>query len=552
MNTEKLKFIAISGTTGVTENLYVYEYGNDIIVVDCGVGFPDSSMYGVDLVIPDMSYIEKNKNKLRGAFISHGHEDHIGAIPFLLEKVNTPVHASLLTAKFIEDKLEDYGMKDKKVKVFNPERDSISAGVFRVTPFRVSHSVPDAVGFAIDTPEGRIFHVPDYKFDWTSVDQRPFDVAKVAMLASEGALALASDSLGSSNPGYTESERAIEERIEAVVVKSKGKVYFTTISSNISRMQQAINVARKMGRRVAFVGRSIDKKANIAKEIGQLKYPKGLVISSRRAKHIKKNEIMYIISGSYGQPSSALFKLSMGEHDYLKVESQDTVIFSADPAPPGSKTNVDVIVDRLIEMNVDVHYYDMQEDLHVSGHGSIEDIKMLFALVKPKYFIPIGGTVRHMHNYGKLAEAMGAKPNEVFQLKPGGVVNFIDGRGSIGKSVPVKSVLIDGLGVGDVGNMVLRDRKILAKEGIVVAVVHFDPLNKHYNEEPEIISRGFVFEKQHKDFLLETGKRLKKYLIKNKVDSAQNIRNQTVQYLENYFFNETGRRPMVLPVVIGV
>src|SRR3990167_3843357 len=382
-----LKFIALSGTTDVTQNLYIYENENDLIVVDCGVGFPEPEMYGVDLIIPDFTYVKENKNKLRGILVTHGHEDHLGALPFLIPEVNAPIYATKLTAGFIEDKFKDYGIKNIKVNVIDPVKDSITLGSFTATPFRVSHSVPDAVGYAIDTPEGKIFHVPDYKFDWTPVDGRPFDVSKVSSLASEGTLAVASDCLGATTPGYTESEKAIEGRIEAIASKVGGKVFFTTISSNISRMQQALNVAVKLGRRVAFVGRSIESKAEIARNLGYLRYPGNAVVSIKQATKLPKDKVMYIISGCYGQAGSNLYRVALGEHDRISAAAGDVVIFSGDPAPPGTKNSVDFVVDKLIEANVEVHYYDIQEDLHVSGHGSQEDIKTLFAVLKPKYFV---------------------------------------------------------------------------------------------------------------------------------------------------------------------
>lgn len=468
-----LKFIAISGTTGVTENLYVYEYGNDMIVVDCGVGFPDSEMFGVDLVIPDFSYVIQNKNKLRGILISHGHEDHLGALPYLLKEVDAPIYATKLVAGFIQEKFDDYGAKGANLKVFDPDRDQITLGVFKVTPFRVAHSVPDGVGYCIDTPEGKIFHVPDYKFDWTPVDGRPFDAVKVASLASQGALALASDSLGATTPGYTESESAIEGRIENIARDVKGKIYLTTISSNISRMQQTINAAIHLGRKVVLIGRSIERKAQIAKDLGFLNYPEGSVIRNKQVGKLPPDKLLYIISGCYGQPGSALYRLSLGEHDFLSIGKGDVVIFSADPGPPGSKGSIDFLVDKFIEMDVDVHYYDMQEDLHVSGHGSQKDIEMLFALVKPKYYIPIGGTVRHMRAYSLIAQSMGAKDTDVLELRDGDIVEFANQTARRAGHLHVKSVLIDGLGIGDVGNTVLRDRHILSKEGIVIALIQF-------------------------------------------------------------------------------
>lgn len=552
-NTNKLKFIALSGTTGVTENLYVYEYGNDMIVVDCGVGFPDSDMFGVDLVIPDFSYVVKNKGKLRGVLISHGHEDHLGALPFLFkEGIDVPIYSSKLVAGFIQDKFDDYQMKTPDLRVFDPERDVLTLGVFKITPFRVSHSVPDGVGFCIDTPEGKAFHVPDYKFDWTPVDSKPFDAVKLANLASGGALLLASDSLGANSPGYTESEKELEDRIESVARKIKGKIYLTTISSNISRMQQTINVAQRLGRKVVLIGRSIERKAQIAKDLGYLFYPNGVVINPRQASRMPPNQLLFIISGCYGQSGSALYRLINGEHDLLTINKGDSVIFSADPAPPGSKANVDYLVDKLIEDNIDVHYYDMQEDLHVSGHGCQKDIEMLFALVKPKYFIPIGGTVRHMRAYGLIAQDMGAKEEDVLELDSGDVVEFSNGYAKSGDRIPVKEILVDGLGVGDVGNVVLRDRHILSKEGIVIAIIHFDRNESVLLDTPEIMSRGFVFEKKYGKILDDAARDLVKALTKKKKINSNVVKNIAIDFLEKYFYQKTRRRPMILPVVVEV
>lgn len=547
-----LKFIALSGTTGVTENLYVYEYGNDMIVVDCGVGFPDSEMFGVDLIVPDMTYIKKNVGKLRGVIISHGHEDHLGALPFLLKDVKTNVYATKLVAGFIKEKLEDNKIDTGCVKVFDPEKDILTFGVFKITPFRVSHSVPDSVGFCIDTPEGKMFHIPDYKFDWTPVDGRPFDVIKTATLASQGVLALASDSLGANSPGYTESEREIEGMIEMIAGHSRRKIYLTTISSNVSRMQQTINVAQKIGRKVVFVGRSIVRKAEIARSLGFLFYPNGAVISPKQAARLGPDRLLYVISGCYGQPGSALYRLALGEHESLTIGKGDIVIFSADPGPPGSKGSMDTLVDKFIERDVDVHYYDMQEDLHVSGHGSQKDIEMLFALIKPKYFIPIGGTTRHMRAYSLIAQNMGAKENEVLGLDKGEVVEFSNQMARRAGKIPVKEVLVDGLGIGDVGNVVLRDRKILSKEGIVIAIIHFDRNQRLLTDVPELISRGFVFEQKYGRILDEAARDLMQNLGKKKSLDFAFVRNTAIDFLERYFFDKTGRRPMVLPVIVEV
>ncbi len=547
-----LKFIALSGTTGVTENFYVYEYGNDMIIVDCGVGFPEADMLGVDLVIPDFGYIKQNASKLRGILITHGHEDHIGALPFLLKEVKAPIYATKLVAGFIEDKFADYEMPPQKVNVFDPDKDVLTLGVFKVSSFRVSHSVPDGVGYVIDTPEGKLFHVADYKFDWTPVDDKPFDVKRMVSLASEGVLGLASDSLGSTTAGYTESEKELEQKIEEIFRKGKNKIFFTTISSNISRMQQALNACFRLGRKVVFIGRSIEKKVEIARELGYIHYPPDLVIAPKAARRLPGNKIMYLISGSYGQPGSALYRVALSEHDYLSVEQGDLVVFSSDPAPPGSKTNVDMVVDKLIELNADVHYYDMQEDLHVSGHGSQKDIEMLMALLKPKYAIPIGSTIRHMRAYSQLAQGMGIDPKNVFEMLPGQVLEFLNKNARISGKVPIKNVLVDGLGIGDVGQVVLRDRKILARDGVAIVMLQFDRLEGKLISDPEIISRGFVYEEKEKGFLKRSGLDLRQMIERKKGVNARIVRDATIDFLERYFFDKTGRRPMILPVIVEV
>jgi ribonuclease J len=548
-----LKFLALSGTTGVTENLYIYEYGNDMIIVDCGVGFPDAEMFGVDLIIPDFEYIKKNQDKLRGIVITHGHEDHIGGLPFLMKTIKeVPIYSTKLVSGFIEEKWRDHKLHLKKVNVFNAENDVIKLGAFTITPFRISHSVPDSVGFVIDTPEGRMFHVADFKFDWTPVDGKPFDITKAAMLASKPVLSMACDCLGSTSPGYTESEREIEKRLHPIIMDAKAQVYFSTISSNISRMQQALRVAESAGRKVAFIGRSIDVKAGIAKEFGYLHYADGLVISPKALLKLPKEKRMFIISGSYGQAGSALYRAAMGEHDFLKIEKEDTVIFSGDPAPPGSKAAVDFVVDHLIRKDADVHYYDMQEDLHVSGHGCQKDIEMLLSLVKPKFLTPIGGTVRHMHAFSQMAQVMGFEEKEVFKLSAGDIVEFSQEQAKVTDHITVRSVLVDGLGIGDVGSVVLRDRQVLAEEGIAVALIKYDVNSRTLIADPEIISRGFVFQGKMQNFLNEVGKELRHRIEDLKEIESQSIKAVTIDYLEKFFYAETGRRPMVLPVIVEI
>lgn len=551
---DKLKFIAISGTTGVTENMYLYEYADEILVLDCGVGFPEEATFGVDLVIPDFSYLVQNKQKVKGIVISHGHEDHLGALPFLFENLVVPIYSTPLVAGFIEDKFSDYG-KRVSINVFDPEKNTVKVGkYFTIDPFRVSHSVPDGVGLCITTPVGKVFHVPDYKFDWTPVDQKPFDVAKAALLAKDGVLALASDALGSTSEGYTKSEREIEKTIELAIEQAPKKVFFTTLSSNISRMQQAIRSSERLGRKVALVGRSTEKKVEIARKLKLISWAQGTVVTPRDAQKLAPEKVIFVVSGSYGQVGSAMYRIALGEHTFLSIDQDDTIIFSADPAPPGTEQAVNFVVDNLIEKGARVHYYDTQDDLHVSGHGSQKDIEMLLALVKPKYLLPIGGTIRHMRAFSELAQNMGWSKQNVFELRQGESVEFNGSQQARkGEKIVSRSVLVDGLGVGDVGQVVLRDRKTLAKEGIVVVIMQIDKQTGKFIVRPDVISRGFVFAKEHQGFLDKAAEELAKRAgEKMRKGGAIEAKEITVDFLEKFFFEETGRRPMVLPVVVEV
>jgi ribonuclease J len=547
-----LKFIALSGTISVTENLYVYEYKDQMVVVDCGVGFPDLEMRGVDLVIPDFSYVVKNKDKLRGIVVSQGHEDHIGALPFLLRELQTTIWAAPLVTAFLNDKFKDYGISNAKINTFNPKNESFDVGVFKVHPFRVTHSVPDTCGFAIDTPEGRIFHVPEHKMRQDPVDEMPFDKERAKQLASKKTLFLASDCLGANKPGYTIGERHIEESVYNIAKDAKGAVFFTAISSNIGRFQQAINVAQKTSRKAVYVGRSVQKQCEMAHELNYMKYPKNTVVSLREAKRLPRNKLMYLVAGCYGQVGSSLYRISIKEHNTLYAEAGDTLIFSADPAPPYTKESENFVIDNFIDMGVDVHYYDLDEDLYVSGHGSQEDIKELFEITKPDYFIPIGGSVRFMHSYKKLAHEFGAREDAVFELKPGDSVEFSGGKARRGKKIPVKEVLVDGLGIGDVGKVVLGDRKTLSQHGTAVVVIKIDSKSKKMVGRLGIVSRGFVFEKSSKKLLNQAVHGLEKRIRKNGKLNKEVVESTALSFLQKFFFDKTGRRPMIIPVVVEV
>lgn len=546
-----LKFIALSGTISVTENLYVYEADGKMMIVDCGVGFPDLEMHGVDLVIPDFSYVVKNKEKLAGIVISQGHEDHLGALPFLLREVNAEIWAAPLVTEFIKDKLDEFGIKNYKLNTFNPGYDSFEVGPFKVNPFRVTHSVPDTCGFAIDTPEGRIFHVPEHKMDQNPVDNMPFDVERAKSLVSGNILFLASDCIGANKPGFTEGERQVEGNMEAIVRKAEKTVFMTAISSNIGRFQQMLNIAEKVGRKAVLIGRSVQKKIEIARNLGYLTYKNDLVVSISDAAKLKRNEILYIVSGCYGQVGSSLYRIAIGEHDRIEAEDGDTMVFSADPAPPYSKESEDFVIDQLTDKGVDVHYYELNEGIYASGHGRSGDITELFKMVNPKFFIPIGGAIRYMKAYRDLAVGFGAPAENVFRLKPGDNVLFEAGSARLGEKIPTKQVLVHGLGVGDIGKVVLGDRAVLGNEGVVVVVFKVGKNGKPLSS-PNIISRGFVFEKFSKDLLMEAERRLSRQIEKQGKFKKDTIREVTMDYLTNFLFQKTGRRPMILPVIVEV
>lgn len=551
-----LKFIALSGTVSVTENLYVYEADGKMMVIDCGVGFPDLEMHGVDLVIPDFSYIVKNKDKLAGIVVSQGHEDHIGAIPFLLKEVETEIWAAPLVTGFLKDKLDEFGIKNYKINTFQLGSGSFEVGPFKLQPFRVTHSVPDSAGFAIDTPEGRTFHVPEHKMDQRPADGRPFDIERAKMLANQSqVLFLASDCLGSNKPGFTEGEAEIEGNMEGIMRDAKYAIFATAISSNIGRFQQMINIAERLERKVILVGRSIQKKIEIAYDLGYINIPHNLIISYGDSRRFKRNELMYIVSGCYGQVGSSLYRISLGEHDRVEVGSGDMMVFSADPAPPYTKESQDFVIDNLTDKGVDVHYYDLHEGLdeglYVSGHGGRGDITELFKMVNPKYFIPIGGEIRYMKSYLGLAIKFGANPDNVFRLKPGDSVVFEKGNAHLGEKVATKQVLVHGLGIGDVGKVVLGDRAVLGNEGVAVVVFKLGR-NKKLLSDPEIVSRGFVFEKINKKLIEEAERRLATQVNKRGKFDRASLNETTMNYLSNFFFQKTGRRPMILPVVVEV
>ena len=555
---QALRFIPLGGAGQVNRNMFAYEYGEDIIILDCGVGFPDFEMLGIDVTIPDISYLEKEnrKDKVRGIIITHAHYDHFGALPHILPYLPVPVYGSKLTLEFIKMALADAGLPEKDdLFEISPENGLLELGCFKIHPFRVCHSVPDSLGFCIETPIGNIFHVSDYKFDWTPVDGRLFDVAKVTRLAAkEKPLALISDCLGANAAGYTQSEKSIKNSLEKEIESAEGQVFVVTISSNISRIKQAVEASLKVRPRVCFLGRSMEQSSLIAEKLGYLKISKKRLINPRKAKNFDQSQLIYVTAGCYGQPDSAIAKLAREEHPLVELKKDAKVIFSGDPSPPGARNAVDSVINKLILLGAQVSYYEIQENMHVSGHGSQGDIQMLMGLVRPKYFVPIGGTPKHMRSYSLLAQEMGNPAKNIFELKEGELLEFNEERRARRGRFPFQTVLVDGLRVGDIGEVVLKDRRTLADDGIVVLIVPMDPETGQISGSVEIATRGFVYVKKSKELISD----LKK-IVRQTAESAlfrrkdwKRLRRRIEANASRLIAERTGRAPLVLPVVVEV
>lgn len=555
---ETVRIFPLGGIGNVTKNLYVYEYRLDgqlvdILLVDCGIGFPDEAMYGVDLVIPDVSYLLDKKDKIRALVLTHGHDDHIGALPYILPKLpQFPVYGTKLTAGFAEVKLREFGI-GTKIRVVTTN-DTITAGSFTVNPVHVTHSIPDASNLVIKTPIGIFYHGSDFKFDLTPVDNRPSELGKIGQAGNEGVLCLLSDSLGSERSGFTLSERVIEDTIEEEMRKCGGKFIFSTQSSNISRIQQAINVALRHHRKIAFIGRSMDQNSEVARKLGYMTIPQEAFIYDKQILRLQDNQLCLIVAGSQGQAESGLFRIARGEHKFVQIREGDVVVLSADPIP-GNENAVHALVDTLTQAGAQVSYSEVMEDLHVSGHGSQHDLRLMLSLTRPQYMLPIGGTYRHMIAYQKLAQGMGHERQNVLIPEEGDIIEFSESqKPRIVQKVETEQVMIDGLGIGDVGEVVLRDRKTLAKEGIMVIVVPVEESSGRVMGEPDIISRGFIYMK-------ESGKlieRVKQIVVqslrlkKGHIFDWKFVRRDIEEKVSRFLYKETGRKPLIVPVLVEV
>lgn len=545
----KLKVIPLGGLDQIGKNFTVYEYGNDIVVVDCGLAFPDDEMLGVDVVIPDFTYLRKNVDKVRAIFVTHGHEDHIGAIPYLLKEMNVPVYGTRLTIGLIEVKLKEHKLNKVKTYVKKPA-DIVTVGDLSFELIRVNHSIPDAVSYAIKSPNATVVHTGDFKVDFTPIDGEMIDLARFAALGNEGVDLLLSDSTNVKRPGYTMSESTVGETFEEIFRHAESRIIIASFASNVDRVQQIVNAAHMNGRKVAFSGRSMVNVSQVAIDLGYLKVPEGIIIDTRDVGRYPENEICIVTTGSQGEPMSALTRMSKAEHRQLQIIEGDLVILSSSPIP-GNEKSVHKVINNLMMRGANVIYQSLA-DVHVSGHACQEELKLMLSLVKPKNFMPVHGEYSFLKTHGELASSLGLDDNHIFIMENGNVLEVSKEGAKLAKSVQSGHVLIDGLGVGDVGNIVLRDRKRLSEDGLIIVVMTLDKATGKLVSGPDIVSRGFVYVRESEELMNGARSVVDKALTKlmeKEVREWSTIKNEVKDSLKDYLYQNTKRNPMILPII---
>ena len=550
---EKLKIISLGGLNEIGKNLTVYEYGNDIIVVDVGMGFPDNDMYGIDVVIPDFTYLIQNRDRIRAIFITHGHEDHIGAIPYLMRDVNAPIYATRMSAGLIKLKLDEHRLTDKVKLITCEAGETVKAGRFSVEFIHINHSIADAVAFAIRTPIGVCVHTGDFKIDPTPIQGGMADLTRLGELGNEGVLALLCDSTNVERPGFTKSERSVGASFETLFRGCEERIIITTFASNIDRIQQIIDVAAKYGRKVAVTGRSMENAMRVSTELGYMQVPAGTVVDLSQIKGLPKNKVCIISTGSQGETMSALTRMAFNTHRQVDLLPGDRVIISAS-AIPGNENAIGNVVNELYRKGVEV-LNERELTLHVSGHACQEELKIVHALVKPKFFVPVHGEQRMLQIHGKLARQMGMDPNHILISDIGRVMEFTPNSAKLTGTVTAGQVFVDGYGVGDVGSVVLRDRRHLAEDGMIVVALSMSGEDGALVSGPDIITRGFVYVKESEG-LLEELRQVALEAIRS-VESRYNtdwsaIKGAIKGDLSGYLYKKTKRSPMILPVIMEV
>ncbi len=548
----KLTLIPLGGMGEIGKNINVLEYKNDIILVDCGMSFPEDEMLGIDIVIPDVSYLFKNRNKIRGLVLTHGHEDHIGAIPYVLKKLNIPIYGTKLTLGLIETKFREHRLSNVDLNVVN-FGDTIKLGCFDVEFIRTGHSIPDAAALAITTPVGRIIHTGDFKIDYTPINGDVIDLNRFAELGNEGVMLLMADSTNAERPGSTMSESTVRNTFKDIFEGHDGRVLVATFASNVHRIQQIIDASEENGRKVALSGRSMLNTTGVAMELGYMNIEKGTLIDIKDIHKYPNDEITLITTGSQGEPMSALTRISNSEHRQIQLEPKDLVVISASPIPGNEKT-VSKVIDNLIQRGTEV-IYESIADIHVSGHACEEELKLIQTLVKPKYFMPVHGEYRHLKKHAEIAKSLGMDEENIFIMENGGTLEFTKDSAKRGSNVPSGNILVDGLGIGDVGNIVLRDRKHLSEDGLIVVVLTMSKKDGKIIAGPDIISRGFVYVRESENLIEEVRNVVKKVLEdceKKNITDWSTLKSNVRDTLRNHLYGKIKRNPMILPIIMEV
>ncbi len=550
----KLKIIPLGGLHEIGKNITVFEYENEMIVVDCGLSFPEDDMLGVDLVIPDITYLEQNVNKIKGLVITHGHEDHIGAVPYLLKKINIPIYATKLTAGLIRNKLEEHKLVGSTKLIEVNQGQTINLGKnFKVEFIRSSHSIPDSVMLAITTPAGTVIHTGDFKVDFTPIDGKIMDLGRIAELGHQGILALMSDSTNSERKGFTMSERSVGDVFDKLFLHCTKRIVVATFASNVHRVQQIVNCAIKYGRKIAVCGRSMINMITTARELGYIECPENLFIDIDMIKNYPDEQLVIITTGSQGETMSALTRMANGEHRKVKITPNDLIIISATPIP-GNEKYVSRVIDELMQLGAEVVYSSL-EDVHVSGHACQEEQKLIISLAKPKYFIPVHGEYRQLIAHSETAQSMGIEKENIIMMQNGKVLEIGEDGAEFTGVVPNGRVLVDGLGVGDVGNIVLRDRQHLSQDGLIIIVLTMDSSTGEVVAGPDVISRGFVYVRESENLMDEVKAVVRKEIKKceeNGVRDWSTIKSSVRDNLKDYVFAKTKRNPMIIPIIMEV
>lgn len=550
-----LSFFALGGINEIGKNMYAIQYGDDIVVIDCGGKFPDETLFGIDLIIPDVSYLEENKDRVRALIVTHGHEDHIGGIPYFLRKLQIPIYATNFTLGLIQLKLEEHRLLGDTKLIPIDSESILEFGEIKASFFKVSHSIPDCLGIVFHTPEGNVVHTGDFKFDLTPANDQSSDIHKMAKIGEEGVLALISESTNAERRGLTPSESIVSEHLHEAFSKAEGKIFISTFASNVNRIQQVVEAAIKTRRKLALLGRSMVNVVDVAIERGYLHIPDGMLIDSREVENLAPERVVILCTGSQGEPMAALARLANGSYRDVSIYPGDTVILAASPIP-GNEKDVSRIIDNLFQLGANVIYGSgSSTGMHVSGHGYQEDLKLMLTLMKPKYVIPIHGEHRMLHHHRLLAQSVGVEKGNVFIINNGEVVDFSNSTARQTRSIPSGDTFVDGLGIGDVGNIVLRDRKLLSEEGMLVIIITLSKEDKTIISGPDTISRGFVYARESEELLNEVNRLARKAIQDLQEDHIyrwNKIKQHVKKAVGQYLFSQTKKKPMILPIIIEV